>query len=112
MYKIIKIIDEYNVVVDYEIRDKAMEGDILDVYISDKEIVANNKSYGTLDIIKAQLIDKSVYSKMFLCESCSKVSVMGDSTWEMKLMKTAPLDIDKSQISLNTTLAKLYVLGT
>lgn len=96
MYKIIKIIDEYNVVVDYGLGDRAIEGDILDVYVPGKEVIVEDENYGTLDFIKAQLVVKNVYPKMSLCENRSKTSTYAPFLG-INLAKAVPLKICDAQ---------------
>lgn len=70
MSEVIKIIDEYNILIS---RDKDFKnikiGSILEIYSEGPEILYKNISYGTLDLVKAELRVKEVFPKMLLCEN-------------------------------------------
>lgn len=99
IYKIIKIIDEYNVLVDYGLNSHASEGDILNVFVPGKEVIVDEVNYGTLDIIKAQLVVKSVYSKMSLCTNRDKETFSPLERLKNPFTETyiRPLKIDENQ---------------
>ena len=70
MSEVIKIIDAYNILIS---RDKDFKnikiGSILEIYSEGSEILYKNISYGTLDLVKAELRVKEVFPKMLLCEN-------------------------------------------
>jgi hypothetical protein len=70
-YKIVKIVDEYHVVVKYGSKDGAVPGEHLEIYQVGEEVIdpEAGESLGTLDFIKGKLKIKHVYNKMSLCES-------------------------------------------
>lgn len=69
IFKVIEIIDEYNIVVGAGTDDGICLDDIFEVFEKGKEITFDNVSYGTLDNIKAELEIKTLYPKMCLCQS-------------------------------------------
>lgn len=70
-YRIIKIVDEYLVVVNYGKKHSARKGDKLEIFQIGEEVIdpVSNKSLGTLDIIKAKIQVLNVYDNFSLCES-------------------------------------------
>lgn len=70
-FKIVKIVNEYLVVVNYGAFDGAREGDILEIFQVGEEVIDphTNKSLGTLDIRKARIKVINVYDQMALCRS-------------------------------------------
>ncbi|MFC2948578.1 hypothetical protein [Virgibacillus sediminis] len=70
-FKVVKIVDEYLVVVDYGRIHNAESDDILEIFQVGEEVIdpETHESLGTLDIIKAKIKVLNVYEKMSLCES-------------------------------------------
>lgn len=70
-FKVVKIIDEYLIVVNYGKIHNAKSGDILEIFEIGKEVFDpnNGNSLGTLDPIKGKLKVINVYEKMSLCKS-------------------------------------------
>ncbi|AOV07902.1 hypothetical protein [Sporosarcina ureilytica] len=75
-FKVVKIVDEYLIVVDYGLKHDASEGDILEVIKIGEEVVDpdTSDSLGTLDIIKARVKVKNAYEHMSLCISNEKIA--------------------------------------
>jgi len=68
--KIVKIVDEYLVVVDYGLVQNAREGDILEIYQVGERVYDNKDNFlGTLDLRKGKLRVINVYENMSLCQS-------------------------------------------
>ena len=66
--KIIKILDNHNVLVSLGEEDGIKSWSLLEVYTLGPEIKdLDGKSYGNFDIIKATLKPKNIYPKMTLC---------------------------------------------
>lgn len=71
-YKVIKIVNEYLIVVDYGQNSNANEGDLLEIFQVGEEVFDHensNISYGTLDLIKGRIRVMNVYGRMSLCKS-------------------------------------------
>lgn len=70
-YKVVKIVNEYLVVVDYGYKDNAMVDDILEIYQTGVAVEdpATLEHLGTLDVTKANIKVIKVYEKMSLCKS-------------------------------------------
>lgn len=68
-YKVIEIVDEYNVIIDYGFDKDAVQGKKLRIISKGEEIIdkATGSSLGTLDAIKAVVSVKTVYAKFSLC---------------------------------------------
>lgn len=68
-YKVIEIIDEYNIIIDYGFDKDAMQGEKLRIISKGDEVIdkATGNSLGTLDAIKAVVSVKTVYAKFSLC---------------------------------------------
>lgn len=68
-YKVIEIIDEYNIIIDYGFDKDAMQGEKLRIISKGEEVIdkATGNSLGTLDAIKAVVSVKTVYAKFSLC---------------------------------------------
>lgn len=106
-WKIIKIIDNYQVVVNAGHNDVA-KGDILEVYVEGSPVLDpdTNEELGTLDYIKALLEVDVVYPKMCLCKNSEieRIPAFNFAALEtiQKLQtkeKPKPLPIDASEIS-------------
>jgi 7-cyano-7-deazaguanine synthase in queuosine biosynthesis len=70
-YKVVKIVNEYLLVVNYGQKQNAEVGDILEVYQVGEQVLDPDTfdDLGTLDITKGRIKVKNVYEKMSLCES-------------------------------------------
>lgn len=70
MNKVIKIIDAYNILISRDENFKNIKiNSILEIYSNGPEIFYEGQSYGTLDLVKAELRVKEVFPKMLLCEN-------------------------------------------
>lgn len=76
-YKVVKIVDEYLIVVDYGLENGATEGDILEIIKVGEEVfdTENFVSLGTLDIVKAKVKVRQVYEHMSLCISDDTITI-------------------------------------
>ncbi|MCL6573904.1 MAG: hypothetical protein K6T88_19855 [Bacillus sp. (in: Bacteria)] len=70
-YKVIKIVNEYLLVINYGTESHAEVGDILEIFQVGEKVYDpdNNDLLGTLDISKGKIQVKNIYEKMSLCES-------------------------------------------
>lgn len=101
--RIIKIVNEYLVVVNYGSTDGASLGQKLEIFDEGEEIIdpETNKSMGTLDVIKARIKIENVYEHMSLCESHETVSLGGFSNITNAFNRTEikALNVDSKDIS-------------
>ena len=70
-FKVIKIIDEYSLVINGGLIDDISVGDEIEIYLEGDEIkdpFDDNKVLGTLDFIKETLEVTEVYSKFAVCK--------------------------------------------
>ena len=104
-YKIVKIIDDMNVVVNMGagVVDK---DDILEVYVVGDivEDPETKEELGTLDFIKARLRVKTVYENMCLCTNAATTTTnpfisAAEKIGSMSITKIVPLDVDMSEAS-------------
>lgn len=115
VFKIIRIIDDHNVVVNCGKNHLINDGEILEVFVTGDEITDpdTNMSLGTLDIIKAKLEVKYLYENMSLCGNAETVTknLLMEST--MLLRETIkPLKVDMTQAQkLNTKSDKIIRIG-
>jgi hypothetical protein len=64
--KIVKIIDEYNIIVNLGYDDGIKYDTLLEIYEKGPEIKDNETFYGTLDIVKATIKPKMISQKVSL----------------------------------------------
>lgn len=69
MSKVIKILDPYNILINREGLDGISNKSILEIFEEGPTISYEDKNYGTLDVIKAELRIKYIYPEMILCEN-------------------------------------------
>lgn len=103
-YKIVKIIDEYKVVVNAGGNNFIQEGTILEVYEPGAEVIDpdTKESLGTLDFIKAKLRVVDVFPKMCVCENreTKKVSKFLITALDaMTYEENVPLNVQATDIS-------------
>lgn len=77
IFKVIKIVDEYMIVVDYGLKNNARVGDTLEIINTGVDILDpdNNYKLGTLDLIKGEVRVKHTYPNFSLCISNEKVTI-------------------------------------
>lgn len=73
-YKIIEIIDEFTVMVDYGTNDGAMENDQLNIITIGDPVKIDNIDYGTYDLIKGTLYIDTAYPKFSICRKYKQIS--------------------------------------
>lgn len=104
-FKIVKIIDDYTVLIDAGKQDGYDVGDVFEIYITGKEIKSpSGDVLGTLDNIKGQIVVDTIFDAMSLCKS-SEFTASGISA-SMEMFNTTlysksrkKLNVDPSQIT-------------
>lgn len=67
-YKVIEIIDDQNILVDYGSENGAKEGMLLNIIVPGEPVIIDNKDYGTFDLIKETITIETAYPKFSLCQ--------------------------------------------
>lgn len=82
-FKVIKIIDEYSIVINGGIEEDVSKGDKIEVYLEGDDIFNpdTNEKLGTLDYIKETLQVTEVYRKFSVCEKIIKKEVFQPSAF-------------------------------
>ena len=100
MNKVIKIIDAYNILISRDENFKNIKiNSILEIYSNGPEIFYENQSYGTLDLVKAELRVKGVFPRMLLCENNKYTKVKVSVPSALKETQTFPTKKLKSIFS-------------
>ena len=102
-FKIVKIINEYRVVVNAGSNDLIRDNQTLEVYVPGREIIDpdSGDSLGTLDYVKAKLRVVDVFPKMCVCENRNTEPVISLMTTLSSLQRqeALPLAVDSKEIS-------------
>ncbi len=74
-YKVIEILDEYNIMINYGFDKGAVQGERLRIISKGEEVIdkETGANLGTLDAIKAVVSVKTVYAKFSLCHQVRTV---------------------------------------
>lgn len=106
-YQIIKIIDEYNVLINAGLDDGITKGTKFIIEVKGQPVIFEGEDYGTLDYVKAELEVKALYDKMALCQNSKVIKVsqrIGISSLFNNLEtleKVAPLEINQDDVDDN-----------
>ena len=102
-YKIAKIIDEYQVVVNAGSNDLIHDDDCLEVYQPGQEVTDpdTGESLGTLDFVKAKLRVVNVFPKMCVCENreTEQKSFFSNISPGLFFEETLPMNVQTTDIS-------------
>lgn len=102
VYRVVKIIDEYRLVVNSGTEDGIKVNDELEIFVPGKPIIdpETKEDLGTLDYIKARLVVADVFPKMCVCVNAKEESTIPFSVYS-SLFKTQrlPLNVDVEEIS-------------
>ena len=102
-YKIAKIIDEYQVVVNAGSNDLIHDDDCLEVYQPGQEVTDpdTGESLGTLDFVKAKLRVVNVFPKMCVCENreTEQKSFFSNISQALFFEETLPMNVQTTDIS-------------
>lgn len=75
MNEVIKILNQFAILIDYGSKDGAVKGDKVRIFVKGKEVYNNkNEFLGTLDIIKDELEITTVYDHFSICEKIKRTS--------------------------------------
>ena len=102
-YKIAKIIDEYQVVVNAGSNDLIHDDACLEVYQPGQEVTDpdTGESLGTLDFVKAKLRVVNVFPKMCVCENreTEQKSFFSNISQGLFFEETLPMNVQTTDIS-------------
>lgn len=101
-FKVVKIVDEYLVVIDYGEKHNAQEGDLLEIFqIGEKVYDIDASLLGTLDVRKGRIRVLNVYKNMSLCKSDETIasSNVGVLFRAFSNSQVVSLNVDVEQIT-------------
>lgn len=86
--KVIKIIDEYNIVINIGFENGVKFGDKFQIYQQGEKLFdpETNEDLGTLDIVKATIIATSVSPKVTICKNALTTSQFQKDIFERRNM--------------------------
>lgn len=108
-YKIVRILNDMEIVINGGHEHGLQEGDLLEIFIIGEEIKDpdTDESLGTLDIIKGKVEIKTIYPKMSLCKSAEFITVKTSSpldqltkSWGAYATSYASKEVEK-RVALN-----------
>ena len=100
VYKVIRIVDDKTIMINYGLYDKAKKGQKVKVFQKGEDIFDNSIWLGTLDIIKEDLEIVAVYDAFSLCQ---KIVYEQPNPYQLlvssqNINKVEKLNVDKSEI--------------
>ena len=102
IYKVIKLLSDNSLIVDYGKNDGAYEGDDLRIFTPGEEVVFQGTNYGTLDLIKADIEVVSVFPKFSVCQKINRrtVNSLGLTNYlTREIEEVQKLNMNKEEIS-------------
>jgi hypothetical protein len=88
-FRVIKIIDDYSVVINGGLSDDVSLNDKIEIYLEGEEIIDpynNNKPLGTLDFIKETLKVTEVYPDFAVCQKIKLEKIHNPSALQLSMM--------------------------
>lgn len=137
-FRVIKIIDEYSLVINGGLSDDISRGDEIEIFLEGEEILDpfnDNNNLGTLDFIKDRLEVTEVYPKFSVCKKIATEKINKPSALQKALSVSAvsavsaisgisslygttetkttvqKINIDKNEITGRTTGEKIIKIG-
>lgn len=109
-YKVIEIMNEKEIIINYGRMDGAEEKDIIRIYAKGKTVADpdTGEDLGTLDIIKADLEIYIAYEKFSVCRSVVRkksniLNPISDVLFTSTSTEYKPIDVDTSAMTNNKT---------
>lgn len=103
LIKIVKIIDEYSVVINAGFDHGVKKGQLFEIYVPGESIIDpdSNEDLGTMDFIKGQVVVKKAFPKMSICENSRTENAFTnfDNLASYMLARAKPLNVDSVEIS-------------
>ena len=100
-FKIIKIIDEYRVIINAGTEDDIKQGDILQICAPDEPVVDpdTGRTLGILSCVKATIMATEVYDRFSICQNQMREILSIEAFAAAFKPKTAQLRVDATQIT-------------
>ncbi len=102
LYKVIKLLSDDSLIVDYGRINGAYEGQNLRVFTPGQDVIFEDKNYGSLDLIKVDVEIVTVYPKFSVCQKIErkKVSTLGLTDFMTRDIETIKsLNFKKEDVS-------------
>lgn len=102
LYKVIKLLSDNSLIVDYGRNDGAYEGEDLRIFTPGEDVVFQGTNYGTLDSIKADIEIVSVFQKFSVCQKISRKIVKSfnlSNYLTREIEEVQKLNMNKEEIS-------------
>jgi len=102
LYKVIKLLSDNSLIVDYGKNDGAYEGDELRIFTPGEDIIFQGTNYGTLDLIKTDIEVVSVFPKFSVCQKIDRktVNALGLTNYlTREIEEVQKLNLNKEEIS-------------
>lgn len=101
--RVIKIIDDYRIVINSGHEDGVKKGDNFDIYVPGEEVIdpVTNESLGTLDFIKATVVATQIFPKMSICENADvqTYSLIPNLSEAFTRKERKPLNVETTHIT-------------
>ncbi|WP_066300235.1 hypothetical protein [Bacillus sp. FJAT-29937] len=128
-FKVIKIIDEYSLVINGGINDDISLGDNIEIFLEGDEIIDpfnEDEKLGTLDFIKEKLEVTEIYSNFAVCKKIITEKIFHPSAMQRAFSSIATnglggttetrtivekINVDKSEITGRKTGEKVIKIG-
>lgn len=104
-FRVIEILDEYSILINYGKDDGANEDDEIRIISIGPEVIdpVTGKNLGTLDSIKSTLTIVTVYEKFSLCKkiktTTKNILISPISQFQTTSKESRPINVDKNSIS-------------
>lgn len=101
-YKVLEIVNDTTLLIDYGTRDGAKTGDSLRIIEKGEPIIIDETDYGTLDMIKDTVEVNTPYEKFSICRKIriQHISALNPlEKFQESLRQPIKLNVDKSEIS-------------
>ena len=102
LYKVIKLLSDNSLIVDYGKNDGAYEGDELRIFTPGEDVVFQGTNYGTLDLIKEDIEVISVFPKFSVCQKINRKIVKSFTLTNYltkEIEEVQKLNMNKEEIS-------------
>lgn len=101
--KVIKIIDDYSIVINGGHTDDIEEGDKIEIFLTGEEIkdpYNDDEVLGTLDFIKEKLEVTQVFARFSICEKIKREKVTHPTSFQQAMMAIPNLNLGKREIKV------------
>ena len=101
-YKVIEVIDESALLIDYGLKDGARKGNTLRIIEKGKPVVIDGTNYGTLDAVKEVVEVDVPYEHFSLCRKViykTENSLNPLASFEKTMRLLRPMNVDKDNAS-------------